>query len=105
LITKRTGTIVMRRQHTVTEQMEDEAMSHYFALTDAEGDLADALSKLNRWLRENPAHGVAWARARRMSRFMVLYLKATEPGASKEEIAAFFDAIKQERRRSPEEFA
>ena len=79
-------------------------MWHYFALLDAEEDVADVLSEVNAWLQQNPAHQVAWARAQRTGRLIAPYLKATRLGASKEEIAAFFDAIKEERRRSPEEF-
>jgi hypothetical protein len=97
--------LMASQQHTVTQQMDDEADSLFFALVDAGGDLPAVLSKVNDWLCENPAHRVAWARAQRTSRLLVALLKAGEPDASKEEIEAFFEAIAEERRRrAAEEF-
>ena len=93
--------------HTVTEEMEDAAMRHFIDLMDAktEGNVAGVLSNVNVWLRQDPAHRVAWARMQRTNRLLVKYLMATEPGADKDEIAAFFDAIQEERLLSPGEFA
>lgn len=96
----------MGHQHAVTEEMDDQAMRHFFALMDArtEGNVVGVLSDVNAWLRRNPAHRVAWARIQRANRLLVAYLKATEPGASKQQIYAFFGAIAEERARSQEEF-
>jgi len=77
-------------QPAVTGEMEDEAMLHYFAIIDAEGNLAPVLSRLNEWLSENPAHQVAWERKLRTSRLIAAYLKASEPGSSAEELHEFW---------------
>lgn len=79
-------------------------MSRFFDFIDSE-DKASTLSELKTWLRQDPAHQAAWARAQRSSRLTILFLRATEPGASTEEIVALFDAIAIERLLSPEEFA
>lgn len=107
LLDVRVRLIMSKRTNlTITEEMDDEAMSHFFALMDAkqQGNVADVLSKANAWLRQCPAHRIAWARAQRTGRLLGPFLEATEPGASDEEIRAFFDAITEERHRAPEEF-
>ena len=88
----------------MTQETDDTATSYYFALMQAQGDVAGTLSEVNQWLRENSAHQIAWLRMQRTGRLVGPYLKATRPDASKEDIAAFFDAIKDERIRSPAEF-
>jgi len=88
----------------VSQEIEDEAMERFVNFIGSE-DKTGALTELNAWLRQNPAHQIAWARARRISRLTVLFLDATEPGASKEEIVALLDAIATERSLSREEFA
>lgn len=95
----------MPKQNTVIDQVETAALSHFFALIDAEGALATVLPKVNAWLREEPAHHVAWERLQRTCRLMRPFFKAAEPGASDQDIAAFIQALEDERRRAPAEFA
>jgi len=62
------------------------------------------LPALNAWLREHPTHRVAWARMQRTWRLIHPYLRATDPAAGPEEIAAFFEALEQELAREPRNF-
>ena len=87
----------MCSQHDVTLEMEREAQSRLFELIDA-ADLTIVMAELNTWLQQNPAHRLAWARARQIARMTAAYLRATDPGAGKEQMDRFVDAIEDERR-------
>ena len=89
----------MCKQHEVTPEMKREAMSRYFDLIDT-GDAASVRAELNTWLSQKPAHVLAWTRAQQIARLTAAYLRATEPGADKEQLDAFISAI-VEVRRSP----
>jgi len=87
----------MRRQHEVTPEMEREALSRLFDYIDT-SDVTIVMIELNTWIQQNPAHRLAWARARQIARLMTAYLRATAPGAGKEQMNRFVDAIIDERR-------
>ena len=90
----------MPKQHTVTDLIQTAAISHFFALIDAQGNLATVLPKVNAWLSEEPAHHVAWEHLQCTCRLMRPFFKAAEPGASDQDIAAFIQALEHERRRA-----
>jgi ferric-dicitrate binding protein FerR (iron transport regulator) len=84
-------------QREAIEELDREAMSRLFDLIDAE-DVTSVLLELYIWLREDSAHCRAWARALRISRLMVSFLRVTEPGDSTECMDAFVDVIDGELR-------
>jgi len=87
----------MCRQHEVTPEMEREALSRLFDYIDT-SDVTIMMCELNTWLRQNPAHRLAWARARQIARLTTAYLRATDSGAGKEQMDRFVEAIIDERR-------
>jgi hypothetical protein len=70
-------------------------MSRYFDLIDR-GDTESVWVELVTWLSQNPAHGLAWARAQQIARLTGTYLRATEPCADKERLHTFVNAIGEE---------
>ena len=87
----------MCSQHDVTLEMEREALSRLFDLIDAV-DVTTVMVELNTWLQQDSAHRLAWSRARQIARLTAAYLRATDPGAGKEQMDRFVDAIDDERR-------
>jgi ferric-dicitrate binding protein FerR (iron transport regulator) len=74
-----------------------------FELLEAES-AADVLPKLNAWLREDPAHRLAFAKKQRTWRLMRPFFRAAGPGARLKDVQAFFEALDEEIARSPKEF-
>lgn len=86
----------MGAQHEVTIEMEREALSLLFDMIDAV-DVTNVIVEINTWLQQDRAHRLAWARARQIARLTAAYLRATAPGAEKEQMDRFVDAIDAER--------
>jgi len=72
-------------------------MSRLVDLIDAV-DVTIVMFELNTWLQQNPAHRIAWARARQIARLTTAYLRATDPGADEEQMDRFVSAVNDERR-------
>jgi hypothetical protein len=85
---------------TAPARLRKKAFKWLVALLYAENVLS-VLPELNAWLRENKAHRVAFARARRTWRLAGPYLRATEQGAGRAEFRAFKDALKEDDFASP----
>jgi ferric-dicitrate binding protein FerR (iron transport regulator) len=68
-------------------------------------NFSSVLPGLNAWLREKPSHRAAFAEAQRAWRLAKHFLRAGEPDAGRAEVQAFFDALEEERCRSPRDFA
>ena len=67
--------------------------------------VSNVLPALNAWLRENDSHRAAFAEARRAWRLAKPFSLAAQPDAGSAEANAFFEALDEERRRSPKAFA
>jgi ferric-dicitrate binding protein FerR (iron transport regulator) len=67
-------------------------------------ELISVLPGLHTWLRENPAHRAAFARAQRTLRLTKPILGAAQPSAGCTEFKALLDALDEEIARSPKEF-
>jgi ferric-dicitrate binding protein FerR (iron transport regulator) len=60
---------------------------------------------LNAWLREDKSHRTAFEEARRAWRLAKPFCVAAQSGAGSAEVKAFFEALDEERCRSPKDFA
>ena len=66
--------------------------------------VSSVLPDLNAWLREDESHRRAFAEAQRAWRLGKPFAQAGQPGAGTAEAKAFFDALEEERCRSPKDF-
>jgi ferric-dicitrate binding protein FerR (iron transport regulator) len=68
-------------------------------------DRSSLLPQLPTWLGEDPSHQCAFEDVMRAWRLLAPFLRATQPGGGPDEINAFFDAVDEEKARSPKAFA
>ena len=88
------------RKHDVLDDAAD-----WLAKLVCAASVSSVLPELNAWLREDESHRRAFAEAQRAWRLAKPFSKAGQPGAGSTEAKAFFDALEEERCRSPKDFA